>query len=296
MENTNFYSGEKALDDYPVLKGKKLIEAFKTYRKWSTNKSNCGRDVRRRGKEAYEMIVISNIRLVIKIAGQYRRNDGMDMQDLVSEGNYGMVKAVERFDPDRGKAFSTYAQFWIRRYIRLAMSNQSRDIRIPHNLAEKIGKIKQFVAKFTFDNEREPTADEIKENFKGLSKRAINDLFNSGVLRYVSLDSQIPSNGEEVKAFGDIVEDVKFDKPDEAGTKTDDVNNLTLYVNKLPRREKWIITRRFGLNNKDVETLEKISERYGVTRERIRQLEFRAMRKLRTMMGKQYQENFFIPK
>jgi RNA polymerase primary sigma factor len=285
MENTNFYSGEKALDDYPVLKGKKLIEAFKTYRKWSTNKSNCGRDVRRRGKEAYEMIVISNIRLVIKIAGQYRRNDGMDMQDLVSEGNYGMVKAVERFDPDRGKAFSTYAQFWIRRYIRLAMSNQSRDIRIPHNLAEKIGKIKQFVAEFTFDNEREPTADEIKENFKGLSKRAINDLFN-----------QIPSNGEEVKAFGDIVEDVKFDKPDEAGTKTDDVNNLTLYVNKLPRREKWIITRRFGLNNKDVETLEKISERYGVTRERIRQLEFRAMRKLRTMMGKQYQENFFIPK
>jgi RNA polymerase sigma factor (sigma-70 family) len=235
------------------------------------------------------MIVISNIRLVIKIAGQYRRNDGMDMQDLVSEGNYGMVKAVERFDPDRGKAFSTYAQFWIRRYIRLAMSNQSRDIRIPHNLAEKIGKIKQFVAEFTFDNEREPTADEIKENFKGLSKRAINDLFNGGVLRYVSLDSQIPSNGEEVKAFGDIVEDVKFDKPDEAGTKTDDVNNLTLYVNKLPRREKWIITRRFGLNNKDVETLEKISERYGVTRERIRQLEFRAMRKLRTMMGKQYQ-------
>ena len=296
MENTSFYSGEKTLEDYPVLKGKKLIEAFKTYRKWSTNKSNCGRDVRRRGKEAYEMIVISNIRLVIKIAGQYKRNDGMDMQDLVSEGNYGMVKAVERFDPDRGKAFSTYAQFWIRRYIRLALSNQSRDIRIPHHLAEKIGKIKQFVAEFTFDNEREPTAEEIKENFKGLSKRAINDLFNSGILRYVSLDSQMPSDGQEVETFGNIVEDVKFDKPDEVGTKTDDVNNLTFYVNKLPRREKWIITRRFGLNNKDVETLEKISERYGVTRERIRQLEFRAMRKLRTMMGKQYQENFFIPK
>jgi len=296
MENTNFYSGEKALEDYPVLRGKKLIEAFKTYRKWSTNKSNCGRDVRKRGKEAYEMIVASNIRLVIRIAGKYKRDGGMDMQDLVSEGNYGLIKAVERFDPDQGKAFSTYAQFWIKRYIRVAMSNQSRTIRIPHHLAGKIGKIKQFVTEFTFDNEREPTADEIKKSFKGLSKRAINDLFNSGVLSYISLDSQMPSDGQEVETFGNIVEDVKFDKPDEAGTKTDDVNNLTFYVNKLPRREKWIITRRFGLNNKDEETLEKISERYGVTRERIRQLEFRAMRKLRTMMGKQYQENFFIPK
>ena len=282
-----------SIAELKVFKPKELKELFIKYNKWNKNKRNCSSKQRREGKEAYDLIVLHNLKLVVKIAHQYKFA-GMEPEDLINEGTMGLLDAVERFDVNNGARFSTYAALWIKQKVRRCLSNKSRTIRFPTHVADKIGKLKTFQATFIQEHNRNPTVDEIKENVKGISKTILNDLINGGVINLTSLNAELPSE-EGKSTIGDIIEDKKIVSPDKGGEHEDNVSHLTFYLSKLKGREKHIIKRRFGLGGKKPETLEQIAKSYAVSRERIRQIQTKAMRKLRYHMGRKYGENFFIP-
>ena len=284
------------IGELKVYKPKELNELFIKYNKWNKNKRNCSSKQRREGKEAFDLIVLHNLKLVVKIAHQYKFA-GMEPEDLINEGTMGLLDAVDRYDINNGAKFSTYASLWIKQKIRRCLSNKSRTIRIPDHLAQiKIGKIKTFISEYKSEFGTEPSVDEIYKGIKkGVSKRAINDLVNGGVLNLKSVDAPLGDDSDS-DTFGDVLEDNQMTAPDKTTGFHDNVKHLTLFINKLKGREKQIIRRRFGLGGKAPETLEDIAKSYGVSRERIRQIQYKAMRKLRTVMGKLYGENFFLPK
>ena len=284
-----------SIAELKVFKPKELKELFIKYNKWNKNKRNCSSKQRREGKEAYDLIVLHNLKLVVKIAHQYKFA-GMEPEDLINEGTMGLLDAVEKFDVNNGARFSTYAALWIKQKIRRCLSNKSRTIRFPTHVADKIGKIKTFQSNFIQEHNRNPTVSEIKENVRGISKAILNDLVNGGVLNLSSLDMKLSQEGDNEATLGDLTQDEKIISPDKGGELQDNVEHLSFYINKLKGREKTIIKRRFGLGGKSPETLEEIAKYYGVSRERIRQIQYKAMRKLRYSMGKIYGENFFIPK
>tara|TARA_Y100001973_G_scaffold31505_1_gene47491 strand:+ start:1231 stop:2136 length:906 start_codon:yes stop_codon:yes gene_type:complete len=285
---------QASIAELRVLKKKELNELFIKYRKWIDNKSNCGAKVRKEAKEAHELIVLHNLKLVVKIAHQYKWS-GMEPEDLINEGTIGLLDAVDRFDINNGAKFSTYSALWIKQKIRRSLSNKSRTIRFPTHVADKIGKIKTFQSNFIQEHNRNPTVSEIKENVRGISKAILNDLINGGVINLSSLDMKMSQEGDGEATLGDLTQDEKIISPDKGGEHEDNVSHLTFYLSKLKRREKHIIKRRFGLGGKKPETLEQIAKSYGVSRERIRQIQTEAMRKLRYHMGRKYGENFFIP-
>ena len=287
---------QSSIADLKVFKVAELKELFIKFHKWFDNKRRCSTKQRREGKEAFELIVLHNLKLVVKIAHQYKYA-GMEPEDLINEGAMGLMTAVERFDVNNGARFSTYSALWIKQKIRRCLSNKSRTIRIPTHNAEKINKIKDYIDTYkSNNNNKEPSVNEIKLNVKGISKKILNDLINGGVLNLFSVDFKLADDGESNTTFGDVLEDERIVAPDKNGLFANDVANLKYYLNKLSRREKSIVSRRFGMKDGHPETLDKIAETYGISRERIRQIQVKAMRKLKTMMGQKYQDNLFIPK
>jgi DNA-directed RNA polymerase sigma subunit (sigma70/sigma32) len=165
------------------------------------------------------------------------------------------------------------------------------------HITQKITKIQDFISTYKSENNDEmPSTNEIKDNVKGISKKVLNDLINGGVINLLSVDRQLSSEGGEAGTFGEIIEDEKIVAPDKNGEFLDNVSNLSFSLNKLKGREKFVLKRRFGLGGKKPETLDEIAESYGVTRERIRQIQLAGMRRLRYSMGRKYGENFFISK
>jgi len=287
---------QRRIGPLKVFKRSELKELFKKYHKWFDNKSKCSTKQRREGKEAFELIVLHNLKLVIKIAHQYKCFT-MEPEDLVNEGATGLMEAVGRFDVDNGARFSTYASLWIKQRICRCLSNKSRTIRIPVHITQKITKIQDFISTYKSENNDEmPSTTEIKDNVKGISKKVLNDLINGGVINLLSVDRQLSSEDGESRTFGEIIEDEKIVAPDKNGEFLDNVSNLSFSLNKLKGREKFVLKRRFGLGGKKPETLDEIAESYGVTRERIRQIQLAGMRRLRYSMGRKYGENFFISK
>jgi RNA polymerase primary sigma factor len=288
---------QSSVADLKVFKRDELKGLFVKYHRWANDKSNCGNKARKEGKEAHRLIVLHNLKLVIKIAHQYKYS-GAEPDDLINEGTIGLLTAVERFDINNGAKFSSYSSIWIKQAIRRHLSNKSRTIRIPSHVAEKIGKVKDYIKDYQAENNNtNPSVDEIKSNVKGISKKILNDLINGGVINLLSVDFKLSTDDKESDAtFGDVLEDEKIVAPDKNGLMANDIENLKYYLNKLSRREKSIVSRRFGMKDGYPETLDHIAETYGISRERIRQIQIVAMRKLRTMMGKKYQDNFFIPK
>jgi len=287
---------QATIADLKVFKKAELKDLFVKYHKWSDNKSNCGGKARKEGKEAHELIVLHNLKLVVKIAHQYKYS-GMAAEDLINEGSIGLLVAVDKFNIDNGAKFSTYAAYWIKNHIRRCLSNKSRTIRIPCHVAEKIGKIQDYINEYkTENNNIPPSVNEIKANTRGVSKKILNDLINGGVINLFSIDFKLTEEETGETTFGEILSDEKIIAPDKNGLIQDDVENLKYYLNKLSRREKSIVSRRFGMKDGYPETLDNIAETYGLSRERIRQIQTKAMRKLKTMMGSKYQDDFFIPK
>ena len=286
---------QATISDLKVFKTKELKELFLKYNKWKSNTRNSSKKQRREGKEAHRLIILHNLKLVVKIAHQYKYA-GMEPEDLINEGTMGLIDAVDRFDVNNGAKFSTYAALWIKQKIRRCLSNKSRTIRIPDHLAQvKIGKIKTFVSEYKDKFGSEPSVDDIYKGIKkGVSKKAINDLVNGGVVNLKSIDTPL-GDESDADTFGDVLEDNSMTSPDKATNFNDNVKHLTFYINKLKGREKHIIRRRFGLGGKRPETLEDIAKSYGLSRERIRQIQYAAMRKLKYVMGKHYGENFFLP-
>ena len=237
--------------------------------------------IKRGNKKAREKMITANLRLVVKIAHDFS-NYGLPLLDLVSEGNIGLMKAVERFDPMKGGKLSTYASWWIKQSIKRALANQSKTIRLPVHLVDKIGKIRRVSAQMTEELGREPSNDELAEEL-GLSEAKVAHLKNVAV-RPASLDAKI--NADDDTAFGDLVSDDRAEDPFAALRDKDLREEVGDLLDVLDPRERKIISFRFGLGGGKERTLEEVGRKFGVTRERIRQLQNIALLKMRKALRK----------
>jgi len=237
--------------------------------------------IKKGDKAARSLMIRSNLRLVVKIAHDYA-NLGLPLLDLISEGNIGLMKAVERFDPAKGGKLSTYAAWWIKQSIKRALANQSKTIRLPVHLVDKISKMRRVAMQMSEELGREPTDDELAEEV-GLAAGKISQLKIVSI-RPASLDA--PISDDDSTEFGEIVGDLEALTPFEQlrdQNLRDEVGDL---LGVLDEREKKIIFSRFGLDGGKAKTLEEVGKKFGVTRERIRQLQNIALMKLRRALQK----------
>jgi RNA polymerase primary sigma factor len=246
--------------------------------------------IKRGNKKAREKMIKANLRLVVKIAHDFS-NYGLPLLDLVSEGNIGLMKAVERFDPKKGGKLSTYASWWIKQSIKRALANQSKTIRLPVHLVDKIGKIRRVAAQMTEELGREPTTEELAEEL-GLAPSKVAHLKNVAV-RPASLDAKI--NADDDTAFGDLVSDDRAEDPFAALRDKDLREEVGDLLDVLEPRERKIIAFRFGLGGGKERTLEEVGQKFGVTRERIRQLQNIALLKMRKALRKREELKFPEP-
>jgi len=230
---------------------------------------------------ARERMINSNLRLVVTIAHDYA-NLGLPLLDLISEGNIGLTKAVERFDPTKGAKLSTYAMWWIKQSIKHALANQGKTIRLPVHLVDKVAKVRRVSRQMSDELGREPTDDELGEEI-GIPSDKVARLKSAGI-RPASLDA--PIGDDDSTKFGEMIGDEDAQTPFELlrdKNLRDEVDSL---VEVLDQREKKIISQRFGLDGGQLKTLEAVSKDFGVTRERIRQLQNIALAKLRRALSK----------
>jgi RNA polymerase primary sigma factor len=231
--------------------------------------------------EARERMISSNLRLVVTIAHDYA-NLGLPLLDLISEGNIGLTKAVERFDPTKGAKLSTYAMWWIKQSIKRALANQSKTIRLPVHLVDKITKVRRVSRQMSEELGREPTDDELGEEI-GIASEKVARLKGVGV-RPASLDASI--GDDDSTEFGAVIEDDEAQTPFELLQNKNLLGEVDGLIAVLDAREKKIISQRFGLDGGKPKTLEDVGKNLGVTRERIRQLQNVALAKLRRTLSK----------
>ena len=231
--------------------------------------------------EARSHMIRANLRLVVKIAQDYA-NYGMPVTDLISEGNIGLMKAVERFDPDKGGKLSTYAAWWIKQSIKRALANQSKTIRLPVHMVDKIAKMRRIATMLTEVMGREPTDDELSDEI-GVPRRKLA-MLRQASHRPTSLDS--PINEGESTEFGEVISDERAVNPLDMLSDKNLHGELDGLLSLLDERERRIIDERFGLNGRKALTLEEVGREFGVTRERIRQLQNTALTKMRRALSK----------
>ena len=237
--------------------------------------------IKRGNKKAREKMITANLRLVVKIAHDFG-NYGLPLLDLISEGNICLMKAVERFDPKKGGKLSTYASWWIKQSIKRALANQSKTIRLPVHLVDKIGKIRRVAAQMTEELGHEPSTEELAEEL-GLPIAKVAHL-KSVAIRPASLDAKISADDDT--AFGDFVGDDRAEDPFESLRDKDLRGEVGDLLEILDPRERKIIAFRFGLSGGRERTLEEVGHKFGVTRERIRQLQNIALLKMRKALRK----------
>jgi len=242
--------------------------------------------IKRGDNKARSLMVRSNLRLVVKIARDYQ-SFGLPLLDLISEGNIGLMKAVERFDPKKGGKLSTYAAWWIKQSIKRALANQSKTIRLPVHLVDKISKMRRVSVQMTEELGREPTDDELAEEI-GLSPSKVSQL-KTAAIRPASLDA--PVGDDDSTEFGELVGDSEAQNPFELLRDKDLRDEVGDLLGLLDDRERRIINSRFGLDGGKPKTLEEVGVKFGVTRERIRQLQNIALSKLRKAFGKMEKPN-----
>jgi RNA polymerase primary sigma factor len=248
------------------------------------------RKIKRGDQEARARMVRCNLRLVVKIARDYS-NFGLPLLDLISEGNIGLMKAVERFDPKKGGKLSTYAAWWIKQSIKRALANQSKTIRLPVHLVDKIAKLRRVATQMTEELGREPTDEELAEEV-GMASSKVAAL-KSAAIRPTSLDQ--PIGDEESTALGEIIGDEEAQDPFEMLRDKDLREEVGDLLDVLDDRERKIIFSRFGLDGQRTKTLEEVGVKFGVTRERIRQLQNIALNKMRRALNKKERSKVEAP-
>ena len=239
------------------------------------------RKIKKGDAEARERMINSNLRLVVTIAHDYA-NLGLPLLDLISEGNIGLTKAVERFDPTKGAKLSTYAMWWIKQSMKRALADQSKTIRVPVHLGEKLAKMRRVASQMSDELGREATDDELGEEL-GIASEKFARLKSVGI-RPASLDA--PVADDDSTEFGEIIGDEEAQTPFELLRDEDLRNEMDGLLDVLDDREKKIICQRFGLDGGKPKTLEDVAKHFGITRERIRQLQNIALAKLRRALAK----------
>ena len=232
--------------------------------------------IKKGDKAARSLMIRSNLRLVVKIAHDYS-NFGLPLLDLISEGNIGLMKAVERFDPKKGGKLSTYGAWWIKQSIKRALANQSKTIRLPVHLVDKISKMRRVSLQMSEELGRDPTDDELAEEI-GISSSKVSQL-KAAAIRPASLDA--PISDDDSTVFGEMVGDEDSLTPYEQLRDKNMLSEIDDLLSVLDERERKIIFSRFGMNGGRSQTLEEVGKKFGVTRERIRQLQNIALLKLR---------------
>ncbi|MDB4403718.1 MAG: RNA polymerase sigma factor RpoD/SigA [Akkermansiaceae bacterium] len=231
--------------------------------------------------KAREHLIKANLRLVVKIARDYS-DYGLPLADLISEGNIGLMKAVDKFDPEKGGKLSTYAAWWIKQSIKRALSNQSKTIRLPVHMIDKLAKVRRISALLSEDLGRLPTNEELSEELGIPLKKLV--LLKQYAMRPVSLDA--PLGDDDGTHLGEMVQDEKAVDPSMTLENSNLHGELDELLDSLDEREAHIIDHRFGLNGKKPLTLEEISRDFGVSRERIRQVQNIALAKMKKILGK----------
>jgi RNA polymerase primary sigma factor len=229
--------------------------------------------------EARERMVRSNLRLVVNLAKHYV-NRGLSLPDLIEEGNIGLLKAVEGFDPENGTRFSTYASWWIKQAIKRALINSVQPIHIPAYMVEMMAKMKAAMRELEEDLGRLPTIDELSQHLK-MSPKKLRIIRKA--IRAINTPTQTGSADGEL-TINDLVADTNNPPPDEAVCEGDNIRHLMDLLGEIDEREATILRLRYGLAGEEPMTLKQIGNRIGLTRERVRQIEHEALRKLRDAM------------
>ncbi len=238
----------------------------------------CARLAKKGDKSAHHQMIVSNLRLVVKIARKYH-NRGLAFLDLIEEGNLGLMHAVEKFDPERGFRFSTYATWWIKQAIERAIMNQSRLVRLPVHVIKELNIYLTAARKLTQTLDHDPSVEEMAD----LVDKPIDQIRKILAVQGDTTSMHAPTSTDSQKTMEDTLADTVERDPEQLLMMTDEAQRLNQWLSKLDDREQTILTHRFGLGNEEKKTLDDVGEIVGLTRERVRQLQVAALKKLQQL-------------